>query len=321
MTRDLVPRGTNSALAVITVTEEQKALVKSVVFPNSTDDELALFIFQCQRKGVHPLDRLIFPIKRNDSESGGQKITFQSGIDYFRSAAEGTSLYDGQDEPEFEFDGTTGNPAYPSLARVKLYKKGISRPFVGIARWSEFYPGEKLGFMYRKMPCNQLAKCAEAQAFRKAFPAQLGDLYTPEEMIQADVTPADVAGTRTTSIKPSGTSAGQSEKQAAAVDAVIVNPLDEEIYEILAYLTKGDFTEMDAMLVKASHYKDSSKKDFSFNMERLPKVTDNWKNKTLPKLRKMKAEAEVLDAELKNGKPNAPAEVGEEPDTGSIEKG
>lgn len=167
----------------IMVSPEQKELVKSIVFPGCSDNELSLYLFECERRGVHPLDRVIFPISRNDAASGGRKITFQCGIDFFRSEAADTGEYDGQDEPVF---GEKNKDGFPEFATVAVYKKGIDRPFVGTARWAEFYPGEKLGFMWRKMPFHMLSKCAEVLALRKAFPKRLSGLYIPEEMGHAD---------------------------------------------------------------------------------------------------------------------------------------
>jgi phage recombination protein Bet len=289
-------------LATITVTPEQKALVKSVIFPDSTDDELALFIFQCQRKGVHPLDKFIYPIKRKD-KSGESKITFQSSIDYMRSEAEGTGEYAGQDEPEFEWDNPE-TPEWPSQAKVKIYRKGFDRPFVGIARWKEFYPGDTLGFMYRKMPCNQLAKCAEAQAFRKAFPKLLGELYTPEEMQQADVDPKDHRKDRSASVKPASNQAPIIDGEEAPLSAI-----DQEITDLLGYLYKGDYQAMNEGLIKASEFTDKNKKKFTFDLERLPTASEAWKNKTvLPRLRKWKGEAEALEMETKGAAEPAAAE-------------
>jgi len=163
---------------VIQVSEDQKRLVKSIVFPGCSDDEMRLYLFECERRGVHPLDRLIFPIKRNDKE-GEKRVTFQCSVDYLRAEAADTGEYDGQDEPAF---GPTGADGFPESATVSVYKKGISRPTTGTARWKEFYPGEKQGFMWRKMPHHMLAKCAEVLALRKAFPKRLAGLYVPEEM-------------------------------------------------------------------------------------------------------------------------------------------
>jgi phage recombination protein Bet len=166
----------------IVVSEEQKKLVKSMVFPGSSDGELALYLFECERRGVHPLDRLIFPIVRNEKE-GGKRVTFQCSVDYLRAEAADTGEYDGQDEPVF---GPADKSGYPEYASVSVYKKGLSRPTTGTARWSEFYPGEKQGFMWRKMPFHMLAKCAEVLALRKAFPKRLAGLYIPEEMQAPD---------------------------------------------------------------------------------------------------------------------------------------
>ena len=298
-------------LSTVIVTPEQKALVKSVIFPDATDDELSLFVFQCQRKGVHPLDRMIYPIKRN-SKTGPPKLSFQAGIDFMRSEAEGTEEYDGQDEPEFEMENPD-NSKWPSLARVKIYRKGVSRPFVGIARWDEYYPGELMGHMYRKMPFNQLAKCAEANGLRKAFPKVLGDLVCPEEMQQADTDPKEKALTRSASIKPA-----QAETQGKIVEGEQLpveaeeakNPLDEEITQLLGELFHGDWAEMAAGLESITSFPETDKTTkkptgkiiAGIKLASLASATAAWKGKALSKLRAEKGKADALKAELE---PNA----------------
>lgn len=167
----------------IQVSEDQKRLVKSIIFPGCSDDELKLYLFECERRGVHPLDRLIFPIKRNVKGQDEKRITFQCSVDYLRAEAADTGEYDGQDEPAF---GPADQNGYPEYASVSVYKKDMSRPVTGTARWKEYYPGESMGFMWRKMPFHMLAKCAEVLALRKAFPKRLAGLYVPEEMQNVD---------------------------------------------------------------------------------------------------------------------------------------
>ena len=63
---------------------EQIALVKRTVAVGATDDELALFFFDCHRRGVHPLDKLIYFTKRKG------KYTPITSIDFLRTRAHDT---------------------------------------------------------------------------------------------------------------------------------------------------------------------------------------------------------------------------------------
>jgi hypothetical protein len=103
------------------------------------------------------------------------------GIDGFRAIAERTGVYDGQDEPAFEYDAK----GQLRLCKVAVYRKDVSRPFVGIAHFGEYAQRKKDGALTRiwaEKPHVMLAKCAEALAFRKGFPEDTSGLYTAEEM-------------------------------------------------------------------------------------------------------------------------------------------
>ena len=72
----------------------------------------------------------------------------------------------------------------PHSARVGVYKAGLPQPTYAVAKWSEFAPDTEKpeGFFWKKSPCHMIAKCAEAQALRRAFPQELSGIYIHEEM-------------------------------------------------------------------------------------------------------------------------------------------
>lgn len=194
----------NTALTVAQTTalseESRKTLdglilVRDVLTPDLTIPELQLFAVVANRSGLDPFARQIYAVKR------AEKMTIQTGIDGYRSIAVRTGEYDGQDEPTFGPPCECGRgTAHPESSTVKVYRKGMSRAVGATAYWHEYVPDPgqsgKGDQMWRKMPHVMIAKVAEALALRKAFPWDPnrgtgigGDVYTAEEMAQADHPP------------------------------------------------------------------------------------------------------------------------------------
>ncbi len=156
-------------------------LVKKTIAAGATEDELRLFLYDCRRQNVHPLDKLVHFSKR------GGKYTPITSIDFMRMRAAADGDHAGTDDPVFDIDDNSDK--LPRWSKVTVYKlvQGHKCPFTATARWSEYCPGrENEAFMWRKMPRLMLGKCAEALALRKAFPKQLHGIYEKAEMMQAD---------------------------------------------------------------------------------------------------------------------------------------
>ncbi len=163
----------------LTFSRDQVDLIKRTIAKGATDDELKLFLYQCEKRGLDPLSRQIYFQKRKTKS--GDQMTILTAIDGYRLIADRTGKYAGNDEPVFDEE------ASPSKATSTVYKivGGVRCPFTATARWHQYYPGDAQGFMWNKMPHLMLGKCAEALALRKAFPEELGGLYVEEEMHQA----------------------------------------------------------------------------------------------------------------------------------------
>ena len=169
-----------SALVPMQFNESQVDLIKTTVAKGTTNDQLALFLYTCKKTGLDPLAKQIHCIVRQTKN--GPQMSIQTAIDGYRLVADRSGKYAGNDDPIYD------DEANPTKATVTVYKivSGVRCPFTATARWSQYFPGEAQGFMWRKMPHLMLGKCAEALALRKAFPAELSGIYTNEEMQQAE---------------------------------------------------------------------------------------------------------------------------------------
>jgi phage recombination protein Bet len=171
------------------LTEQEIDLIRRTQLPEGCgQNELELLVHFAEHTGLDPLLRQVWLSKKG---------AVQCTIDGFRVVAGRSGEYEGQTKPEWcGADGvwrdvwTEKTP--PVAARVGVYRKGFKEPMYAPARYEEYmvmYNGGP-NTMWRKMPANQLAKCAEALSLRKAFPEYLSGVYTADEMAQAEIEPA-----------------------------------------------------------------------------------------------------------------------------------
>lgn len=183
--RALAPRKTLAER--VGIEPEKLELLRDQIAPGAPDSVLELYFERCRLTGADPFARMFYAQRRNVKEGNEWKTrwTIETTIDGLRSIAESTGEYDGQSEPTFGYDE---HGRLRSCA-ITVYRRGMSRGVTAVAFFSEFAQVNRdgsLGPLWEKMPHNQLAKCCEALALRKAFPRQLSGLYTGDEMAQSE---------------------------------------------------------------------------------------------------------------------------------------
>jgi len=199
-------------------TPEQTQLISTTIAPGCSNDELRLFAYACQRTGLDPFSKQIYAIKR------GGKMTIQAGIDGLRSIAERTGQLDGSETMWCGEDGQWTDvwleSTPPAAAKTTIWRKGASHPFTGVARFADYNAGQGL---WSKMGATMIAKCSEALALRKAFPADLSGVYSTDEMAQADSTVEPVS---VTPIPPAGDAKVFNSGKAAIAKATTIAALE-----------------------------------------------------------------------------------------------
>ena len=176
--------------------------LKTSVYPGASDDSIAMVLAYCRAKKYDPLSKAVYIVpmyvKTGKKTGDGKDLkewrdVILPGIASYRIDAARTGTYAGINEPEFgpEITKQLGNTkfTFPEYCKITVKKllNGQVIEFSAIEYWIENYATQSKdksepNAMWSKRPRGQLAKCAEAQALRKAFPEAVSDIPTFEEM-------------------------------------------------------------------------------------------------------------------------------------------
>lgn len=176
----------------VNFTKTQIDILKSSICKGSTDEEFQMFLMACSKTQLDPFMKQIYAVKRKSKRpdgSWGESMTIQTGIDGYRLIAERTGRYAPGPEPTYTYD-QNGN-LLSATAYIKKQTPDGTWHTVSASAYIDEYcqrgrDGNPIG-LWGNMPRTMLAKCAESQALRKAFPAEMSGIYTKEEMLQAEI--------------------------------------------------------------------------------------------------------------------------------------
>lgn len=193
--------------------EELIRVLESSIYPGAKLESIKLVVGYCKAQNLDPLLKPVhivpMDVKTGTKNEKGWDITekrdvVMPGIGLYRTQAARTGSYAGMSEPEFGdtktlsfrhktwIDGketwADATIEYPEWCRVTVSRivGGAVAKFSATEFWLENYAtaGRNTiapNAMWKKRPRGQLAKCAEAQALRKAFP-EFGAQPSAEEM-------------------------------------------------------------------------------------------------------------------------------------------
>jgi hypothetical protein len=128
------------APAAPTVTRDQLDLARRTVAKDATDAEFELFLYDCARRHVHPLDRLLHFTKRS------RRYTPITSIDFLRGRAHDTGEMAGSDDVVFDKDART------ATVTVHRLTHGVRYAYTATARYAEYVPAPGQDHMWKRMP-------------------------------------------------------------------------------------------------------------------------------------------------------------------------
>lgn len=171
------------------------AVLQNSLYPGAALPSIKMVVAYCKAAGLDPLQKPVHIVPMWDGKAKSMRDVVMPGVNLYRIQAARSGALAGVSEPEFGPDVTESiggvEVTYPQWCRVTVKRSlatGGVADFAAVERWKENYAvkgGQEKSIapnaMWMRRPYAQIAKCAQAQALRVAFPELAGG-YTADEM-------------------------------------------------------------------------------------------------------------------------------------------
>ena len=184
---------TTQQTAVSAMTEQDLiGVLQTSLYPGAAIGSVKMVLGYCKAAGLDPMQKPVHIVPMWDKNTKSMRDVVMPGIGLYRTQAARSGQYAGVTDPEFGPDVTETiggvEITFPAWCKVTV-KRLLGNQVVEFAArefWKENYAtagkdSAAPNAMWKKRPYGQIAKCAEAQALRKAFP-EFGSAPTADEM-------------------------------------------------------------------------------------------------------------------------------------------
>ena len=181
----------------LTVKQEDDLIytLQTSLYVGANVESVRMVMAYCKAAGLDVMQKPVHIVPMWNAKAGAMIDVVMPGVGLYRTQASRTGQFAGMSEPEFgeiiteKIGGV--DVTYPEYAKCTVKRaldNGVIAEFTAIEYWKENYAikgGKEKSIapnaMWSKRPRGQIAKCAQAQALRIAFP-ELGAAPTAEEM-------------------------------------------------------------------------------------------------------------------------------------------
>jgi phage recombination protein Bet len=174
---------------------ELVSVLQTSLYPGAKLESIKMVIGYCKAAGLDPMQKPVHIVPMSVKVGDGYQMrdVIMPGVGLYRTQAARSNALAGISEPEFgptkSLKVNDSETEYPEWCRVTVKRmvQGTIVDFTAVEYWLENYAtkgrdSKVPNAMWAKRPRGQIAKCAQAQALRMAFPEMTGSQPTADEL-------------------------------------------------------------------------------------------------------------------------------------------